>query len=266
MGAVVVLVDVTQNYEVTRLKNVFLSTVSHELRTPITNICSFIELLGQMSAEDDPAVREEFLGILFKESQRMQHLIDDLLEYSGLETGEVTVDLQEFDLSELLRETDEVFAGEAGRRDVNLSTVDGGQPMLASSDRRQLRQVLHRVIDNALKFTPAGGEIRLRCRTTDDGFEITVADSGPGVPREHREAIFDSFAQLGDLLTEKPDGTGLGLPICRKLTRALGGRIWCAESDLGGASLHIRIPLQPPTRENVAANGGVAVEAGASDT
>jgi signal transduction histidine kinase len=265
MGVVVVLVDVTQNYEVTRLKNVFLSTVSHELRTPITNICSFIELLGEVSAEDDPSVREEFLGILFKESQRMQHLIDDLLEYSGLEVGDVTVEAEEFDLVDLLRETGEVFVGEAGKRGITLNTVEAAEPMLARTDRRQLRQVLHRVLDNALKFTPEGGEVRLRSRATDDGFEITVADSGPGVAREHREAIFDSFAQLGDLLTEKPDGTGLGLPICRKLTRVLGGRIWCAESDLGGASLHIRIPLQPPTREIVAAKGGVAVAVGAPD-
>ena len=251
-GTVVVLADITASREVSRLKEKFLSGVSHELRTPLTNICSSVELLGDDLPPDKVREEwsswptwEEFLGVVSEESLRMKHLVDDLLEYTQIDAGGAIERKREsVDLVALTREVLETFENSAKDKSV---AIEHRLPeaVRAWTDREPIRRVLGRLLDNAVKFTPQGGRVQVTVRQVGDLVEVAVVDSGSGIPAEDREAVFNSFRQLGDFMTDKPKGTGLGLTICQHTLEALGGMIWCEESELGGASFHFLLPTMP---------------------
>jgi signal transduction histidine kinase len=245
-GTVIVIADVTTNHEIARLKDEFLSSVSHELRTPLTNICAFSEILAQVGPANEADWRE-FVGIMTQESQRLRGLVDDLLNYTRLETGEIKWDLQPVDVGEVALAAGELFRAVAGRRGIEIRTVVAPDAcVLALAEREALNQVMARLIDNAVKFTPDGGTIRVTVGALPVGIEVAVEDSGRGVPVEHRETVFEKFSQIGDTLTDKPAGAGLGLPICRRIIDRMGGAIWCEESELGGAQFRFLLPAAVP--------------------
>lgn len=240
-GTVVVVVDVTRNVEIARLKDRFLSSISHELRTPLTNICAFSEILAQVSPNSEGDWRE-FVQIVGHESQRLKALVDDVLDYSRMETGQVEWNVELVEVAELTRGVVESFREAAARREIELNLVVDGDATFVMADRDRLRQVVAKLLDNAVKFTPERGRVRVRVLGSEEGVEVGVGDSGPGVPAQDRETVFDKFSQIGDTMTEKPSGTGLGLPICRRVIDHLGGAIWCEESDLGGAEFRFVLP------------------------
>jgi signal transduction histidine kinase len=259
-GTVIVVADVTANHEIARLKDEFLSSVSHELRTPLTNICAFAEILGQIGPDHEADWRE-FVGIMTQESQRLRGLVDDLLSYTRLETGQVEWDLQPVDVGEVAAAASDLFRGAAARRGIGLQTVIDAQAcLLALGEREALNQVMARLIDNAIKFTPAGGTIRVTVGALPVGIEVAVEDSGRGVPVQHRETVFDKFSQIGDPLTGKPAGAGLGLPICRRIIDRMGGAIWCEESVLGGAQFRFLLPPAMPAAAEVRPAGAARAE------
>lgn len=240
-GTVVAMVDVTRNHEIARLKDDFLGAVSHELRTPLTNICAFTEILGQLSPDNEKDW-QEFLAIVTTESNRLRGMVEDLLEHSRLHTGQVLWRCGPVDLGHQVGLAMSLFTERSAGRGVDLSWEPPSATCIANADCERLHEVLVRLIDNALKFTPGGGRVRVEVADLDTAIEVAVDDSGPGVPLEHRESVFERFHQIGDPLTEKPSGAGLGLPICRGFIDGMGGSIWCEESELGGAKFRFVLP------------------------
>jgi signal transduction histidine kinase len=240
-GWVIALLDVTQSHELARMKDEFLSSISHEMRTPLTSICAFAEILAQCRPEDD-AEWNEFVGIIGAESRRLAQLVDDVLESTELDSGAMRWCYENFDVTELLRATRTLFDRLADGRGIRIELTGDPRHVLVAADRQRVREVLNRLLDNALKFNPPGSRIELSVRPLSDRIELGVADAGPGIPADKREQVFERFRQLGDSLTGKPAGSGLGLSICRQIVEHQGGRIWCQDTPLGGIEFCFTLP------------------------
>ena len=243
-GKVVVLVDTTRNHEISQLKDDLLSSISHELRTPLTNMCSSSEILAQMATPEDSDLRE-FAQMLNQESHRLKSLVDDVLQYNQLETGRLHLSQEQVDLVPIVRSACQAMEPRLQQERLQLE-VHSGESAKAQADPRRVAEVLLRLLDNAITFTPAGGRIRVEIQDHEGIAELVVADSGPGIALEDRQRVFERFTQIGNLMTEKPKGAGLGLAICQRLVDAMQGNIWCDDSPLGGAAIHFVLPQQQP--------------------
>jgi signal transduction histidine kinase len=234
--------------ELDRLKDDFMSTVTHELRTPLTSIRAFSEIL-----RDDPrtnlADRKRFLAIIVKEAERLTRLINQTLDMAKIESGNAEWHATELDLREVVQEAVESTSQLFREGELSLDVaIDGTLPHVRA-DRDRCVQVLMNLLSNAVKFSPRGGKVRVRLAPEDSAIRVDVTDEGPGIAPADHETIFERFRQVGDTITGKPRGTGLGLPISRRIVEHFGGRLW-VESDLGrGATFSFVLPLAPPTPE-----------------
>ncbi len=232
--------------ELDRMKDDFLSTVTHELRTPLTSIRAFSEILYD-DPEMDLEQRQEFLGLVIKESERLTRLINQVLDFAKIESGQVNWVIGPVDLGEVMDQavatTSQLFRDKGV---ILKMTIAPAVPMV-QGDYDRLMQVAVNLLSNAVKFTPNGGRVEVSVRT-DDGFgRVDVRDNGPGIGPKDTRIIFDRFRQVGNTMTSKPQGTGLGLAICLRIVEHLGGRIW-VESQIGtGATFSFLIP--PSTGE-----------------
>ncbi|MBI1208710.1 MAG: histidine kinase [Azospirillum sp.] len=227
--------------ELDRMKDDFLSTMTHELRTPLTSIRAFSEILF-----DDPDIeldqRQEFLGLIIKESERLTRLINQVLDFAKIEAGQVTWRIEPVDLAQVMEQagatTSQLFREKGVALKLNIGT--GVPPVRGDYDR--LMQVAVNLLSNAVKFTPENGRVTVGVAPERGGVRVSVADSGPGIAAKDAEIIFERFRQVGNTMTSKPQGTGLGLAICRKIVDHLQGRIW-VESELGrGATFCFVVP------------------------
>jgi Na+/proline symporter/nitrogen-specific signal transduction histidine kinase len=227
--------------ELDRLKDDFLSTVTHELRTPLTSIRALSEILLD-GPDTEEAVRQEFLAVIVKESERLTRLINQVLDMAKIEAGEIDWQIGAVDLRTAAEHaadtTSQLFRDKEVTLEVQLP--EALPPVRGDHDR--LVQVVVNLLSNAAKFTPPGGRVVLRAVATPDGVRVDVADNGPGIAPEHQAIVFERFRQVGDTMTEKPQGTGLGLAICKRIVEHLHGRLW-VESELGrGATFSFVIP------------------------
>ncbi len=243
-GFVFLFVDSTRAHELQRLKDRFLSSVSHELRTPLTNLCAFAEILGTM-LPGESMEWPEFVRVIHDESVRLSRLVDAMFDYLQLESGEAVLRREEVDAAKVARDVAAEFAAAAVGCGVDLRVAREPGVAAVLADERRLRFMLTHLVENALKFTPAGGTVRVDIVACDGAWEVRVADSGRGVPATERDAVFEKFHQLPDHLTDKPTGTGLGLATCRAIATCLQGSIWCEDSPLGGAQFVVRLPAAP---------------------
>ncbi len=230
--------------ELDRLKDDFLATVSHELRTPLTSIRSFSEILLD-NPDLDAEERAHFLRIITSESERLTRLINDVLDLSKIESGRMDWQVAPADLGEIVRAAVRAAEGILTERAVALEVAIPAEPAPVVCDRDRVVQVVLNLLSNASKFVPKpGGRVRIELLRKDGVFEVRVEDNGPGVPPAQREVVFEKFHQLtGDLNTQKPTGTGLGLTISRQIVERFGGRIWVEDSNLGGAALCFTLPI-----------------------
>ena len=230
--------------ELDRLKDDFVSTVSHELRTPLTSIRSFSEILLDNPALDQGR-RQEFLRIIVTESERLTRLINDMLDLAKIEAGKLEWHMTRVRASEVAAEAaaalGQLFRDKRVELEIELS--DGALTILADRDR--LFQVVVNLLSNAVKFSPSGtGRVSLAVEADTDGIRLSVADNGPGIAPDHREAIFERFRQVGDILTAKPEGSGLGLAISRMIVEHFGGRAWVEDAPSGGAIFRVWLPRE----------------------
>ncbi len=229
--------------ELDRMKDDFISTVTHELRTPLTSIRALSEMLF-----DDPrmalADRQRFFGVIVGEAERLTRLINQILDMAKLESGRAEWMTGEVNLADVVRESagsvEQLFRGKGVTLDLSIPEA---VPVVIA-DRDRLTQVMINLLSNAVKFVPAGeGRVGVSLSVLRDAARVEVADNGPGLRREELEVIFEKFRQGGNTLTDKPQGTGLGLPISRQIVEYFGGRLW-AESEPGqGARFIFTIPL-----------------------
>ncbi|HET8628402.1 MAG TPA: HAMP domain-containing sensor histidine kinase [Thermomicrobiales bacterium] len=234
---------------VDEMKTNFLANVSHELRTPLSSIRSFSELL--LSYDDDVSVQQEFLGIINQESERLTRLVNDVLDITKIEAGQLHWDMQALDVATLLHDSARTYAPLIQEQGLTFRREIADDLPAICADRDRLQQVIANLLVNAMKFTPAG-TVRLAARAGGGEVRIAVSDTGIGIAPQDRERIFEKFQQVGETLTGKPKGTGLGLAICRDIVAHHGGRLW-VESRLGAGSTFIvalpALPVAIPTAE-----------------
>jgi signal transduction histidine kinase len=253
-GSVFLLVDSTRSHELQRLKDRFLSSVSHELRTPLTNICAYAEILNSMMPGES-VEWPEFVRVIHEEGLQLSRLVDGMFDFLQLESGEAQFAHDEIDGGEVVREACARYRPIAEQRNIDVQCSIGDAPRLVG-DHRRLVQVVGHLLDNAVKFTPADGRVVVALGCRDDGWELRIDDSGPGVPPGDRNAVFEKFHQLRDHLTDKPNGTGLGLATSRAIVARFGGLIWCEDSPLGGAAFVVLLPAVGQPRLAIAGTAG----------
>lgn len=256
VGSVLILRDVTFEKEIDRMKTDFIATVSHELRTPLTSVLGFAKLtknkleqsvFGHVPAADTKSQRAVTqvrgnIDIIVSEGQRLTTLINDVLDISKMEAGRMEWKMAPVDPATLveraLEATSALFAGPAVTLEKD---VDSALPTI-EGDFDRLLQVLINLVSNATKFTEKGS-VSVRARRHGGAIELSVRDTGHGIDLVDQQAIFEKFKQVGDTLTNKPKGTGLGLPICKQIVTAHGGTI-TVESALGkGSTFVVTIPI-----------------------
>ena len=229
--------------ELDRMKDDFVSTVSHELRTPLTSIRAFAEILHD-SPELPAAKRQEFVGIILRETERLTRLINQILDLAKIESGRAQWAAEPVDLAGVIRDASDSTAALYRERDVRLETALPDRVPIVVADRDRLHQVLLNLLANAVKFcAPGSGRVRVALSEADGAVRVDVADNGIGIATEHQGAIFEKFRQVGDTLTDRPQGTGLGLPISRLIVRQFGGELWVASEPGRGATFSFTIPI-----------------------
>ncbi len=236
--------------ELDRLKDSFLSTVSHEFRTPLTAIRSFSEILLRYEDVDEES-RKEFLGIINSESERLTRMINDVLDLSRIRAGRMSWQDRPFCMADLIREVARTHRGLAQEHGLKISIGFAPDLPPALADPDKIRQVLTNLLSNAIKFSRPAGEIRVRAdafpgkRSGETGswLQVSVADEGIGIEQKHFQIIFDHFRQVvEDTLTDKPRGSGLGLPICREIVTHYGGNIWVESQKGKGSTFFFTLP------------------------
>jgi signal transduction histidine kinase len=232
-----------------RLKDDFMSSVTHELRTPLTSIRALAELM-QDDAEMDGAQRQQFLAIVVAEAERLSRLVNQVLDMAKIESGHAEWHNTQVDLRALLQHaaltTAELFH-ERGA-ELQLELPDAAPSLRADPDR--LLQVLLNLLSNAVKFVPdSAGRVVLRLRCDDRAAVMEVQDNGPGVPAAQQTLIFEKFRQGGDP-ANRPQGTGLGLPISRQIVEHFGGRMWLRSDPGQGACFGFELPWRNPGQDN----------------
>jgi PAS domain S-box-containing protein len=236
LGTVSIFRDITHEVEVDRLKSEFVATVSHELRTPMTSIRGYVDILLMGAAGALNENQTHFLEIVKNNTERLNILVNDLLDVSRIEAGRITLSLHPLDLREV---ADEVIA------DVLRRSQEEGKPMEVSldageslphvvADPERVRQILGNLVDNAYNYTPSQGNIKVSMHSANGNVQVDVIDSGIGISLEQQERVFERFFRGEDPLVLATPGTGLGLSIVKQLVEMHHGKIWMNSNGMPG--------------------------------
>ena len=251
-------------------KSAFLSTVSHELRTPLTSVLGFAKIIKKRLEDrifplvpaGDPKVAqtvrqvEDNLKVVVSEGERLTKLIDDVLDLAKIEAGKLEWHMEGVTVGEIIDRATAATASLFEQKGLRLEKqIGSGLPQI-TGDRDRLIQVVINLISNSVKFTEAG---TITCRAERRGSElvVSVSDTGVGIAPADQPKVFERFKQVGDTLTDKPKGTGLGLPICKEIVEHHGGHIWVESAPGRGSTFFFSLPM---TAEQVAAAGAAPVE------
>lgn len=247
-GVAVVLRDVTEQKRLEERKEEFVHVVSHELRTPLTSITGALDLvLGGLVGPLEPK-QERYLKMARDSTERLNAVVDDILDVARLAGGKLRMELQPCSLEDLVRSAAESFQAAAAERRLELSLEPAGAPVRAQVDPDRIGQVLANLLSNAVKFSPEGGQVRLRSFVGPvRGLSaFSIWNGGEGIPEADLDRIFEKFEQARTAQNRRVRGTGLGLAICRGLVEAHGGRIWAESAPGQGVRLVVVLPEQPP--------------------
>ena len=233
--------DITQIEHLERVRQEFLSNISHELRTPLTAIMAFVETLED-GAMDDPENNLRFLGVIRRNGERMQHLINDILELSSIESGNVKINPKKVKLAPLVEEIFTNVSAKAAAREISLNNETNPQATVFA-DAVRLEQMLTNLIDNAVKFNRQAGSVVVRSEQTAGKIVISVADSGEGIASEHLQRIFERFYRTDRARSREIGGTGLGLAIVKHLALLHGGEVSVRSTPNEGSTFFIELPV-----------------------
>jgi PAS domain S-box-containing protein len=247
-GRIFAFRDISTDRLVEQMKSDFVSTVSHELRTPLTSIYGFAETLLRRDVMFGEEERTTFLGYIASESQRLTGIVDALLNVARLDTGDLQVNLAPTDVRDVVGQVVQ-SAQETGANGHNFVVELPVEPLAASADPDKLRQVFSILVDNAVRYSPAGGTVTVGAERKRDTVEVSIADEGIGIPQADQDQIFRKFYRgAGAESRVGAGGTGLGLFIARGLVTAMGGRIWVDSREGEGSTFAFELPLAA-TRE-----------------
>lgn len=241
-GAVLVLHDITDLRKLERVRRDFVANVSHEFRTPLTAIQGFAETL-LAGAMDDPQNRGRFLEIIVEHSRRLARLTEDLLMLSKMDADRLDFETRRIPVGPFIESCMETAQPRARDKDLRLSVNQPTKIPDIAGDRRRLTEVLQNLLDNAIQYTPAGGQIMVSAEVSGSEVVFTVLDTGIGIPQAEQPRIFERFYRVDVARSREVGGTGLGLAISKHLVEGHGGRIW-VESEIGqGAQFHFSVPI-----------------------
>ena len=242
-GAMAVMHDVTAQRKNEEMRKEFVANVSHELRTPLTNVRSYAETIR--TTPDIPREMEEsFLDVIISETDRMTHIVQDLLTLSRLDSGRAEIKMARFPLLEAIDSVCRAVELEAQRRGHTLLRQYGSALPMIEGDRDRLEQVMMNVVGNAIKYTPDGGTIAVDAGMRGRKVWITVSDNGIGIPQQDRERIFDRFYRVDKARSRESGGTGLGLSIAREIVMRHHGTIALASHEGPGTTVRIVLPIR----------------------
>ncbi len=241
-GAVAVLHDISEVRQVEKMRRDFAANVSHELKTPLAAVRGYAETLAQ-SPPEDPAKFKSFSETIFKHAERLNALVEDLLELSKIESGQATLEIEPVPLDASVERVVQAVTPTARRRRISLRVrIPSPFPPLRA-DAAALETAIGNLVENGVKYAPEGGWVEIRARRLNGMARIEVADSGPGIPPEHLPRLFERFYRVDASRSREQGGTGLGLAIVKHLAQALGGQVG-VESDVGvGSVFHLTLPV-----------------------
>jgi two-component system phosphate regulon sensor histidine kinase PhoR len=240
-GAVLVLHDITDLKAADQIRRDFVANVSHELRTPLTAIKGYAEAL--LDDPDDEDARERFLDIIHRHATRMERLVKDLLRLARLDAGQEVVEYAPCDLQAIATGIAADFEALVREKRQFVSIAIQPEVRTIVSDPAKLHDVLRNLVENAVNYTPEDGLIEVQARQLGDLVELTVSDSGPGVPEQDLTRVFERFYRV-DKSRTRPGGTGLGLAIVKHIVQVMGGTVTAANRDEGGAVFTVRLPVR----------------------
>jgi signal transduction histidine kinase len=228
--------------QASRRKSDFLATMSHELRTPLNAIIGFSEVLQEQMFGELNERQLAYVNDVLEAGRHLLSLINDVLDLAKIEAGKLELELTQVEISRLLESAVSINSERANHGNIKLALTAKPGEITVTADERRLRQVVFNLLSNAIKFTPAEGRVDLSARAHDGQVEIAVTDTGPGIAPEELETIFEEYEQTE--AGKQAEGTGLGLPLSRKLVELHGGRLW-AESQPGhGSTFRFTLPIQ----------------------
>ncbi len=242
-GVLIVLHDVTEQHRNEERRKEFVANVSHELRTPLTNVRSYAETLRDSGGDIPQDMANSFLDIIITETDRMTHIVQDLLTLSRLDAGNAELVLSRFPFGEAIESVARANALNAKQRGHELVYDPPETLPLIVGDRSRLEQVMMNIIGNAIKYTPDGGHIRITAGATEDSVWMEVCDDGIGIPEKDRDRIFDRFYRVDKARSRESGGTGLGLSIAKEIVQRHHGSISLAPHEGPGTTVRLVLPI-----------------------
>jgi len=249
--------DVSARRELEQLRQDLTNMLIHDLRGPMGNVMGAVETIAMVTEESDPdSPVAQLVEVALRSGRQMRDLVDSMLDVSRLEQGKVPLDRRPVPLDELLRSVQDQVSPVAEARQIELSfstkadAEETGEPLRLWIDQSMVRRVLVNLIDNAIKYSPRQGQVRVTVQRRGASLVFSVADQGPGIPPEHQWRIFDKFARVH--YAGAPSGVGLGLAFCRLAVEAHGGRIWVESAPGRGSTFSFTLPLTSPMDDEVA--------------
>ncbi len=251
-GTVYAFRDLTEERALEQMRQDLVATVSHELRTPLAAIYGSALTLRRKDLELDATIHERLLDVISEESSRLADIVNDLLLASQLDAGTLQSKIERCDARELVKgavESARMHIPETVQLRFEEPSVE--IPLVAA-DQGQLRQVVANLIDNAVKYSPEGGDVRITLTPANRSVRFSIADRGLGVPASEQSKIFEKFYRLDPAMSRGIGGTGLGLYICRELLRRIDGRIWVESNDGQGSVFHVEVPVATERKRRAA--------------
>ena len=245
-GVLAVIHDVTQQRKNEEMRREFVANVSHELRTPLTNIRSYAETLADGAGDLPPAMEKKFLGVILNESDRMTHIVQDLLTLSRFDSGRDDMKLSRFSFDTAVHDLYNAVYMEAQRHDHTLKLVADEVLPDVVADRERITQVMMNIISNSIKYTPDGGEITIKAGRTEQTVWMVVDDNGIGIPEADRPRIFERFYRVDKARSRQSGGTGLGLSIAREIVERHKGILRLEDKEGPGLAVRLELWIEGP--------------------
>ena len=245
-GALVVLHDVTEQRKNEEMRREFVANVSHELRTPLTNIRSYAETLTDSAGEMPPDMEKKFLGVILNESDRMTHIVQDLLTLSRFDSERDELKLARFPFGEAVRDIYNAVYMDAQKHDHTLTLdIEPDIPEILA-DRERVLQVMMNIVSNSIKYTPNGGHIQIFAGRERDKVWMVVDDDGIGIPEEDRPRIFERFYRVDKARSRQSGGTGLGLSIAKEIVERHRGQLDILDKEGPGLAVRLELNIEGP--------------------
>lgn len=245
-GVLVVIHDVTERNKTEEMRKEFVANVSHELRTPLTNIHSYAETLVDGAGELPPDTEKNFLSVILSESERMAHIVQDLLTLSRFDSGRSELNLTTFSFADAIEAMVNANRMEAQRHGHTLTMkLEPDLPEI-TADRERLTQVMMNVVSNSIKYTPDGGIIQVSAGREGSRVWLEVSDNGIGIPKADRNRIFERFYRVDKARSRESGGTGLGLSIAKEIIDQHHGVIRIVDKEAPGLTIRVELPVEGP--------------------